>query len=249
MRLNEAEARDVLAAAHRIIAHDGLTEGTWNHLSYMVDDRRMLITPADRHWSLIEPDSLVLAEDESEARSRGMQFYIGYRIHHPIHKARPDAVCAVHLHTPYATAISLIEGEGLLTMSQHSVEFHGRVAYNDEFDLLGGAERQGERIAAALGEKDVLFLRGHGILTVGPTIEQAYLDAYLLELASRTQILAMSTGKSLRTFTAKEAERLAPQTADEEEARRHFAAMRQLIDRPVHAGVSEHSAASERAAA
>lgn len=234
MHLNEAEARDVLAAAHRIIAHDGLTEGTWNHLSYMLDERRMLITPADRHWSLIEPDSLVLAEDDSEARSRGTQFYIGYRIHYPLHMARPDAVCAVHLHTPYATAISLLEGEGLLTTSQHSVELHGRVAYNDEFDLLGGAEQQGESIAAALGEKDVLFLRGHGILTVGPTVEQAYLDAYLLEHAARTQILAMSTGKPLRVFTAEEAERLAPRTSDEEEARRHFAAMRDLIDRRKH---------------
>jgi ribulose-5-phosphate 4-epimerase/fuculose-1-phosphate aldolase len=228
--LNETEARDVLAAAHRIAVHDGLTEGSWNHISYMLDGQRMLITPASRHWALMEPESLVVAEDDSAARRLGLQFYIGYRVHAPLHQARPDALCALHLHTPYATALSLLEGEPLLMSSQMSVEFHGRIAYNDQYDLLGGAEEQGRRIAAALGDKDVLVLRGHGILVVGQTIERAYLDAYLLELACRTQLLAMSTGQPLRTFSPQEADKLSSHGVDDEEAMRHFAAMRELVD-------------------
>jgi ribulose-5-phosphate 4-epimerase/fuculose-1-phosphate aldolase len=230
MTVTEELARDTLAAAHRIASYDGLAEGTWNHLSYMLDDERMLITPADTHWSLIEPDSLVLAEDDAAARALGLQFYIGYRIHYPVHRARPDARCAVHLHAPYATALTLLEDEAFVSASQTSVEFHGRVAYTDEFDLLGGPEEQGKRIADALGDKDILFMRGHGILTVAPTIERAYLDAYLLELACRTQILAMSTGKKLRVFTDEEAIRLRPTTVDNAEAERHFVAMRKRID-------------------
>ncbi len=67
----EAHARDVLAAAHRIAAHDGLAEGTWNHFSFMLDASRMLITPADRHWALIDGDSLVLSTGDDDARARG----------------------------------------------------------------------------------------------------------------------------------------------------------------------------------
>jgi ribulose-5-phosphate 4-epimerase/fuculose-1-phosphate aldolase len=233
--LDEAQARDLLAAAHRIAAHDGLAEGTWNHFSLMLDARRMLITPADRHWSLVDADSLVAAGDESSARARGLQFLIGYRIHRPLHDVRPDAACVLHAHPPYATALSLLEDAELVPASQMSIAFHGRVAYNDRYDLIGGGDSQGERIARELGDKDVLLLRGHGVLVVGATVQAAYLDLYTFELACRSQVLAMSTGGRLRPMGAIELAELTAtgsghQEQAEGEARRHFAAMREVVD-------------------
>jgi ribulose-5-phosphate 4-epimerase/fuculose-1-phosphate aldolase len=232
----EAHARDVLAAAHRIAAHDGLAEGTWNHFSFMLDSRRMLITPADRHWALIDGDSLVLSTDDDDARARGLLFLIGYRIHQPLHDVRPDARCVLHAHPPYATALSLLDEPELIVASQMSIGFAGRIAYNDRYDLVGGAEGQGERIASALGDRDVLLLRGHGVVVVGETIESAYLDLYSLELACRSQVLAMSTGRAVRPMGAIEVAELTgsgpDRAANDEEARRHFQAMRQLVDGP-----------------
>jgi ribulose-5-phosphate 4-epimerase/fuculose-1-phosphate aldolase len=232
----EAHARDVLAAAHRIAAHDGLAEGTWNHFSFMLDANRMLITPADRHWALIDGDSLVLSTGDEDARARGLQFLIGYRIHQPLHEVRPDARCVLHAHPPYATALSLLDEPALIVASQMSVEFAGRIAYNDRYDLIGGAEGQGERIASALGDNDVLLLRGHGVVVVAETIESAYLDLYTLELACRSQVLAMSTGRAVRPMGAIEVAELTGSGPDrgehDEEARRHFQAMRQLVDGP-----------------
>jgi ribulose-5-phosphate 4-epimerase/fuculose-1-phosphate aldolase len=231
-----AYARDVLAAAHRIAAHDGLAEGTWNHFSFMLDSNRMLITPADRHWALIDGDSLVLSTGDEDARARGLQFLIGYRIHQPLHEVRPDARCVLHAHPPYATALSLLDEPELIVASQMSVEFAGRIAYNDRYDLIGGAEGQGERIASALGDNDVLLLRGHGVVVVAETIESAYLDLYTLELACRSQVLAMSTGRAVRPMGAIEVAELTGSGPDrgehDEEARRHFQAMRQLVDGP-----------------
>jgi ribulose-5-phosphate 4-epimerase/fuculose-1-phosphate aldolase len=116
-------------------------------------------------------------------------------------------------------------------MSQHSLEFHGRIAYSEQYDLVGGYQDQGKRIAEALGDKDILVLRGHGVVVVSETIERAYLDLYVLELASRTQLLALSTGQKLRPFTEDEIFELVGTGADQEEAMRHFRAMRQLVDR------------------
>jgi ribulose-5-phosphate 4-epimerase/fuculose-1-phosphate aldolase len=233
---HEAHARDLLAAAHRIAAHDGLAEGTWNHFSFMLDSSRMLITPADRHWALIDGDSLVLSTDDDDARARGLQFLIGYRIHQPLHEVRPDARCVLHAHPPYATALSLLDDPELVVASQMSVGFAGRIAYNDRYDLIGGAAGQGERIAGALGDKDVLLLRGHGAIVIGDTIESAYLDLYTLELACRSQVLAMSTGRPLRPLGAIEVAELTAAGSDrgpeDDEARRHFQAMRELVDRP-----------------
>jgi ribulose-5-phosphate 4-epimerase/fuculose-1-phosphate aldolase len=233
--LTEADARDVLAAAHRIAAHDGLAEGTWNHFSLMLDERRMLITPSDRHWSLVDGDSLVQASGEDDARARGLQFLIGYRIHKPLHDVRPDAACVLHAHPPYATALSLLDEPELVPASQMSIGFVTRTAYNDRYDLIGGAKGQGDRIASALGDNDVLLLRGHGVIVVGPTVEQAYLDLYTFELACRSQVLAMSTGGRLHPMGAIQVAELTVSGPghDEQaqaEARRHFAAMRQVVD-------------------
>jgi ribulose-5-phosphate 4-epimerase/fuculose-1-phosphate aldolase len=224
-------ARHDLAAAHRMAVQDGLAEGTWNHFSLMLDERRMLITPANRHWRLVDADSLAVADldDPEEARARGAQFMIGYAFHAAVHRARPDAACVLHVHPPYATALSVLDDDELLVASQTSVEFHGRVAYNERYDLIGGGAGQGERIAAALGDKDVLFLRGHGVLVVGPTVHQAYQDLYLLELACRTQVLAMSTGRPLRTFDPADVALLGHVDDGGEDARRHFDAMLELI--------------------
>ena len=201
----------------------------------MLDADRMLITPADRHWSLIDGDSLVLAAGEDDARARGLLFLIGYRIHRPLHDVRPDAACVLHAHPPFATALSLLDDPTLLPTSQMSIEFAGRTAYNDRYDLIGGAGGQGERIAAALGDNDVLLLRGHGVVVVGATVEAAYLDLYMFELACRSQVLAMSTGSRLRPMGAFEVAELTAagpghQQEADEEARRHFAAMRELVD-------------------
>ncbi len=108
----------------------------------------------------------------------------------------------LHVHPPYATALSLLDEPELVPASQMSVGFAGRVAHNDRYDLIGGADGQGERIAAALGDKDVLMLRGHGAVVVGETVESAYLDLYTLELACRSQVLAMSTGRPIRPLGA-----------------------------------------------
>jgi ribulose-5-phosphate 4-epimerase/fuculose-1-phosphate aldolase len=194
----------------------------------------MLITPADRHWALVDGESLVLSTGDDDARARGLQFLIGYRIHQPLHDVRPDARCVLHAHPPYATALSLLDEPELILASQMSVGFEKRIAYNDRYDLLGGAEGQGRRIAAALGDRDVLLLRGHGVVVVGETIESAYLDLYTLELACRSQVLAMSTGRPLRPLGAIELAELADSSPghdeDDQEARRHFEAMRELVD-------------------
>lgn len=224
----EEQARADLAAAHQMAVYDDLVEGTWNHFSVMLDSERMLITPADRHWSLVSPESLVatagpgdVSDDVTE------QFWIGYRIHEAVHRARPDAVCALHTHPPYATALSVLAEPELVASSQVSVEFAGRLAWSASYDGLAG-ERQGDVIADALGDNAAVILAGHGVVVVGSTIQQAYLDLYLLERACRTQILAMSTGRPLRQFSVDEIAHLRHEE-DPEEAARHFEAMRELL--------------------
>jgi ribulose-5-phosphate 4-epimerase/fuculose-1-phosphate aldolase len=234
--LTEAEARIELAAAHRMAVHDGLTEGTWNHFSLMLpgDGKRMLMTPCDRHWSQINASSLILVDGDSEAaRAHGGVFWVGYRIHYPVHETRPEAACMMHAHPVYTTALSMLGKDVLLPASQHSSHILDRVAYNERPDELeGDSEAQGRAIDEALGDKQILVLRGHGVFVIAPTVAEAYHDLYLLELACRTQILAMSTGAPIHVFTPEEAAEMSVPRGGFSSvvAKEQFAAMRSLLD-------------------
>jgi len=64
--------------------------------------------------------------------------------------------------------------------------------------MKGRVERRRKpRLASDLGRKTYLILRNHGLLTVGPTVADAFLAMFLLERACRIQILAQSGGSKL----------------------------------------------------
>lgn len=197
------QARIDLAAAHRWAVRDGLHEGTWNHLSLVHPDdpTRLLITPSYTHWSQVTASSLVDVGSDFDPATGNNQDWVAYKIHYPIHQARPDAACVMHLHSPYVTALSMLEDCRLLPASQAALYFHGRLAYTDELDTFEPGLGQGKVLAGALGAHcTALIMRHHGAAATGPTIAAAYTDIYNLERSCQTQILAQQTGQPLRAI-------------------------------------------------
>jgi ribulose-5-phosphate 4-epimerase/fuculose-1-phosphate aldolase len=54
-----------------------------------------------------------------------------------------------------------------------------------------------ERLVADLGDADVMILRNHGLLAVGPSIPEAFSNIYRLELACKAQLLAQAAGSEI----------------------------------------------------
>ena len=83
-----------------------------------------------------------------------------------------------------------------------------------------------------MGDKDILFLRNHGVIVSGPTVAQAYDDLYYLERAAMVQVLAMQTGRPLHNID----DALAEHTARRSPARRSrrsciSKSLKRLLDR------------------
>lgn len=55
----------------------------------------------------------------------------------------------------------------------------------------------GKRIAAALGNSKFCILRNHGLLTVGETVADAFVNMYYLEASCQIQVRAQSGGGEL----------------------------------------------------
>jgi hypothetical protein len=76
----------------------------------------------------------------------------------------------------------------------------GDIAYDDHFNGIAEATEEGERMAAAMGDKRILFLANYGVVVVGATVAQALDDFYYLERACQVQILAMQSGQPLKVM-------------------------------------------------
>ena len=62
----------------------------------------------------------------------------------------------------------------------------------DETTALIVTKDQGEGVAAALGSHTALFMRNHGVVIVGATVEEAVFKAILLEKACRAMLTALA---------------------------------------------------------
>jgi ribulose-5-phosphate 4-epimerase/fuculose-1-phosphate aldolase len=134
---------------------------------------------------------------------------------------------------PNATALAMLEGPPLLWAGQTALKFYGRTAVDEHYNGLALDETEGDRIAAAMGEADVVFMKNHGVMVVGPSIAEAWDDLYYLERAAEAQRLALSTGRPLKPVSAEIAERtyLQMREGDAESARLHLESIKRILAR------------------
>jgi ribulose-5-phosphate 4-epimerase/fuculose-1-phosphate aldolase len=154
-------------------------------------------------------DDLVLVDPDGAVVGGGHINDAAYYIHAPIHDARPDAVAAVHTHTPYGTPFSAMVTE-LAPVSQEACAFFEAHAIFDDEEVQILSTAGGRRIATALADHRGVILRNHGLLTVGGSVDAAIGWFLLMERCAEVQIKA-GGGRPISA----EAARIAKATYDE----------------------------------
>lgn len=229
------QARLDLAAALRSAARHGLNEGVCNHFSMAVPGREelFLVNPQGLHWSEITPSDLVMADHEGNVVEGNYPLEAtAFHIHARIHAGKPGAAVVLHTHMPFATALTSIDGGRIEMCTQNAFRYWDRIAYDEHYGGVALSAAEGDRMCRAMGQKDILFLRNHGVIVSGPTVAQAYDDLYYLERAAMVQILAMQTGRKLHTVDETVARDAAGQmAADAGQALLHFESLKRLLDR------------------
>ena len=169
-RTDIATARRDLAAAYRLIAHFGMDDGIYTHISMRVGHDRFLLNPFGLSFDEIRASTLVTIDHEGaiiDDPLGGGVNAAGFTIHSAVHIARPEVACVAHTHTVAGVAVSSQE-EGLLRLNQWSLQFYDRIAFHDYEGIALDLEER-ERLVADLGNRDTMILRNHGMLTCGRT--------------------------------------------------------------------------------
>lgn len=193
------DPRATVAQACRILAMEGLVEGVLGHVSVRTGENRMLIRCRGRD------ERGLMFTDERDVRQTDLDGALigaaeGYAVPNelPIHgevlRARPEVNAVVHAHPP---AVLLCGVAGLelrpvfgaynipaMRMALEGVPVYRRSVLIRRPDLA-------HEMIAAMGDRPVCVLKGHGITVTGASVEEAVVRAVNLNaLATVTLELA-----------------------------------------------------------
>jgi ribulose-5-phosphate 4-epimerase/fuculose-1-phosphate aldolase len=238
MRFDDAEyrLRCELACAYRLFDQLGWHELIYNHITVRLPghENNFLINPFGLMYREITAGNLVRIDIDGNVVGQADHPVnpAGFIVHSAIHAARDDAHCVMHTHTTAGMAVAC-QAEGLLPLSFPAMFYTGRVAYHD-FEGITLDRDERARLAADLGDRNVMILRNHGLLACGPSVGHAFAELYHLQRACEVQIAAQSSGARLTLPEPAIAQRAADQfTATARKGAQNdmlFAAMMRWMD-------------------
>jgi ribulose-5-phosphate 4-epimerase/fuculose-1-phosphate aldolase len=197
LREAEWQVRSELAAAYRLVALFGWDDLVFTHLSARVPgpEHHFLINPYGLLFHEITASSLVKVDRDGqvvESGGLGRVNPAGFTIHSAVHMGRDDAGAVMHLHAADGVAVSA-HRDGLLPLSQTAMLCLAHLSYHDyEGVALNLDER--ERLIRDLGDKSMMMLRNHGVLTAGKNVPETFTYLYFLMKACEIQVKAQSCG-------------------------------------------------------
>jgi ribulose-5-phosphate 4-epimerase/fuculose-1-phosphate aldolase len=198
----EWQVRQDLAACYRLVAEFGWSDLVFTHITARVPgaEDHFLINPYGLMFDEITASSLVKIDINGNKLNES-PFPInpaGFTIHSAVHAVRHDAQCVLHTHSLNGVAVSAQKG-GVLPLSQQSIFVLSSLGYHG-YEGVALNEEEKPRLVQDLGRNTYLMLRNHGLLTVGKTIADAFLNMYIFEAACTIQIRAQSGGGELITI-------------------------------------------------
>ncbi len=173
---------------------EGLFAGTSGNLStYDPETGIMTITPTSvSYHTMTEEDAVCLTLD-------GNIVWGSYRpssewqMHAYMYENMPDIRAVVHTHSPYATSFA-VNHEMIPVILIEMVPFLGGAVPVSQFAIPGTVEMGVEALKAIEDVANGCLLANHGVLTVGRTLNEAYIRAVYVEDAAKIYSLAKSNG-------------------------------------------------------
>lgn len=172
----EWNLRVELAACYRLVAQFGWDDLVFTHISVRIPgpEHHFLINPYGMMFDEITASDLIKVDQHCNKLSDSPHPVnpAGFTIHSCIHEGRHDVGCVIHTHTRAGVAVSA-QKNGILPISQQSTLVLSSLAYHD-YEGVAVREDEKPRIQQDLGQSTYLVLRNHGLLTVGPTVADAF---------------------------------------------------------------------------
>jgi 3,4-dihydroxyphthalate decarboxylase len=201
----------IIALACRLLAHRGLAEDILGHVSVRHGDDALYVRcrgPRERGLLFTDPwDVHLVSLDGESAVPDGYQAPNELPIHQEVLRARPDVEAVLHVHPPAVVAadlagLTLAPIVGAYNIPAMRMASDGIPVYPRS--VLIRNPGLGKEVAAALGGQPVCVLRGHGIVAVGETVQQAVVRALNVTALANITLLASQHGSTPPALAAED---------------------------------------------
>ncbi|HEV8264613.1 MAG TPA: class II aldolase/adducin family protein [Gemmatimonadales bacterium] len=182
-----------MALCCRQLAAEGLIAGRDGNLSVRLGPDRVLVTPSGLIKSQVTAADMVEVDLTGRPRRSRRNPTSELDLHLRILTARSDVGAVVHAHPPTATGFAVAGEEIPANVLPELIFLVGRVPivpYGTP-----GTPELGDRVAPYLQGYDALLLSHHGAVTMGTTLDQAWIRMESLEHAARIVVAARSLGR------------------------------------------------------
>ena len=191
-----AAIKEKIATSTRILVRERLI-GPFGHPSTRIPGTDLVAVLGHTHddvKDLAETDTedVVVMDLDGEVVEGTMEAPGERFMHTEIYKARPDVGAVIHAHPMHCIAFSITDVP-LAPVWHLCTLFADGVPIYDSAVQIDNPER-GRSVAAALGDRKGVLLKGHGLTVVGTSIEEATVSAVNLERSARLQIMAGGLG-------------------------------------------------------
>jgi HCOMODA/2-hydroxy-3-carboxy-muconic semialdehyde decarboxylase len=189
-----------IVVGSRILADFGVVDG-FGHVSarHPTNPNHFLMSRSLAPALVTADDIMEFDLDGNPVDARGRKVFLERFIHAEIYRARPDVMSVVHTHSPGVIPFS-VSKVPLRAMFHNPAFLAVGVPVWDirkdfgETNMLVADAAIGKSLAATLGDKPVVLMRGHGDVAVGPTVKMAVFRAYYTDVNARLQAQALALG-------------------------------------------------------
>jgi ribulose-5-phosphate 4-epimerase/fuculose-1-phosphate aldolase len=192
-----------LVLANHVLADQGIVDA-FGHVSVRsFSDPSHLFIARSMPPELVQLSDILMVDIRTcePIGNPGQRTYLERFIHCSIYRARPAVQSVVHNHSPALIPFG-VTGQTLRPVDHMSgflgagaPVFEIRDTGGDATDMLIRTPALGDALAKAMGDRNVILMRGHGATITGGSIPQAVYRAYYTEKNAELQLKAMQLGK------------------------------------------------------
>lgn len=170
-----------------------LMAGTSGNMSVLSPkERLMVITPSSYDYSIMEEHDIVVADLDGNVIEGHHRPSSEWKMHAEIYKHLPHVGAVVHTHSPYATSFAVTHQEIPVILIEMIPFLKGKLevsAYAEQ-----GSAQVGLNAVPILERKNACLMANHGVVAVGGTIEEAYLNSVYTEDTAKIYHMALASG-------------------------------------------------------
>lgn len=190
--LLEKERKKVVEFSIKLL-ENGLTNETGGNISILNKELNLFaISPSGKDYYSVKANDVVIMDINGEVVEGNLKPSSEFQMHRMIYKNFQGAEAVIHCHSPYATALSILNEE--LPASNYLVAVGGGNNIRcTKYESFGTKEIALEAVKA-LKDRKACLLANHGQIAYSNTIESAYSIASTIEECSMTYMIAKASG-------------------------------------------------------